>query len=309
MVIYTFRVDQSADELRYLRSMYQAQYALLNASRNELHNITSKDILYTLEKINSSLENLGVTVKNAIDKLMQYQIECFTQVNATACEIITGGQTAFKFIIDKIAEHFEQAAYLQAILDSKNESIIVMGNKLDEITREIDILNSKIETAERERIDKDADVMANTNFDVNSCPTAWGRTLFTYESDHTVLDPVTCSGKVAVDVGNNTMVPYCLDERIPVNTSERLLWNLASCSVDLQTKAFHRYKDFIMLMNTAPSKVSASLTKVNIKRAWFDEAIFRDWEHFTVVSMTYYCITLLPYSRSCLRTVYIFSMS
>ena len=98
MVIYTFRVDQSADELRYLRSMYQAQYALLNASRNELHNITSKDILYTLKKINSSLEDLGITVKNAINKLMQYQIECFTQVNVTACEIITGGQTAFKLV-------------------------------------------------------------------------------------------------------------------------------------------------------------------------------------------------------------------
>ena len=283
-ILYTFRVDQSADELRYLKSMYQAQYALLKASRNELHNITSKDIQYTLKKINSSLENLGATVKNAIDKMMQYQIECFTQVNASACEIITSGQTAFRFIVDKIAEHYEQAAYLQAILNSRNESIIVIGDKLDEMAREMDALDSRIETAERERIDKDTEVVANINFDVKTCPTAWGKTLFTYESDHTVLDAVTCSGKVAVDVGNNTMVPYCLDEKIPVNTSERLLWNLASCSVDLQTKSFHRYKDFIMLMNTAPSKVSAALTKVNIKRAWFDEAIFRDWEHFTLVS-------------------------
>ena len=265
--------------------MYQAQHALLNASRNELHNITSKDIQYTLDKINSSLENLGKTVKNAIDKLMQYQIECFTQVNASACEIITSGENAFKFVLDKIAEHYEQAAYLQAILNSRNESIIVIGEKLDEIRRQIDILNSKIETAEKRRIDKDAEVTANANFDVKSCPTAWGKTLFTYKSDHTVLDDVTCSGKVAVDVGNNTMVPYCLDERIPVNTSKRLLWNLASCSVDLQTKAFHRYNDFIALMNTAASKVSASLTKVNIKRGWFDEAIFRDWEHFTLVSI------------------------
>jgi hypothetical protein len=265
--------------------MYQAQHALLKASRNELHNITSKDIQYTLKKINASLENLGATVKNAIDKMMQYQIECFTQVNASACEIITSGETAFKFIVDKIAEHYEQAAYLQAILNSRNESIIVIGDKMDEITRDIDALNSRIEIAERERIDKDTEVVANTNFDVKSCPTAWGKTLFTYESDHTVLDTVTCSGKVALDVGNNTMVPYCLDEKVPVNTSERLLWNLASCSVDLQTKAFHRYKDFIILMNTSPSKVSAALTKVKIKRAWFDEAIFRDWEHFTLVSI------------------------
>ena len=281
-------MDQSADELRYLRSMYKAQYALLNASRNELHNITSKDIQYTLEKINSSLENLSKTVKNAIDKLMQYQIECFTQVNASACKIITSGETVFKFVLDKIAEHYEQASYLQAVLDSRNESIIVIGEKLDKITGQMDFLDAKIQTAERERIDKDADVAANINFDAKSCPTAWGRTLFTYESDHTALDAVTCSGKVAVNVGNNTMVPYCLDERIPVNTSRRLLWNLASCSVDLQTKSFHRYKAFITLMNTASSKISASLTKVDVKRAWFDEAIFRDWEHFTVVSIHTY---------------------
>ena len=267
--------------------MLQAQYGLLNVSRNELHNITSKDILYTLKKINSSLEDLGRTVRNAVDKLMQFQIECFTQVNASACAIITSGETAFKFIIDKIAEHYEQAAFLEAILNSRNESIIVIGDKLDEIERQMDVLDSKIEKAERERIDKDADLAANANFDVKSCPTSWGKTLYTYESEHTVLDDTTCSGKVAVDVGNNTMIPYCLDERIPVNTSERLLWNLASCSVDLQTKAFGRYDDFITLMNTVPSKISASLTKVNIKRAWFDEAIFRDWEHFTVVSMKF----------------------
>lgn len=281
-----FRVEQSADELRYLKSLFQAQQALLSASRKELHNITSKDIIYTLEKINASLVNLGKTVKNAVDKMTQFQIECFTRVNASACDIITSGQNAFKFILERIAEHYEQAAYLEAILNSRNESIIVIGQKLDEISRQISILDSRIEEANREVIDKDADVAANDNFEVKSCPTTWGKMLFTYETESTVLDEITCSGKVSVDVGNQT-VPYCFDERIPVNTTKRLLWNLASCSVDLQVKAFDTYRDFVALMNTATSKISASLTKVDIKRAWFDEAIFRDWEHFTFVSVNH----------------------
>ena len=156
---------------------------------------------------------------------------------------------------------------------------------MNEIDGKMGTLDSDIENAERERIDKDADVASNENFDVKSCPTAWGKTLFTYESDSTVLDDVTCSGKTAVDIGNHTMVPYCLDERIPVNTSRRSLWNLCSCSVDHHTKGFGRYDSFVSLMNTAPSKISAALTKVDIKRAWFDEAIFKDWEHFSFVSI------------------------
>ena len=284
--IFVHRVPQSADELRYLKSMLQAQYGLLNASRNELHNITSKDILYTLEKINSSLQNLSKTVNNAIDKMMQFQIECFTQVNASACGIITSGENAFKFILDRMAEHYEQADYLESVLKSRNESIIVLGEKLNDIARQITLLDSMIDKAERKKIEMDADVAAKENFETKSCPTAWGKTLYTYESEHTVLDDVTCSGKVAVDVGNNTMVPYCLDERIPVNTSKRSLWNLCSCSVDYHTKGFGRYDNFVSLMNTAPSKVSATLTKVDVKRAWFDEAIFEDWEHFSLVSIT-----------------------
>ena len=279
------RVEQSSDELRYLKSLLQAQYSLLNASLNELHNITSKDIVYTLEKINSSLLNLNTKVNNAIDKLMQFQIECFTQVNASACKIITTGENAFKFILDKMAEHYEQAEYLESVLNSRNQSIIVLGQKLDDIQGQINVLVSMIDKAERNRIERDADLTTRENFEAKSCPTAWGKTLYTYESDSTILDDVTCSGKVAVDIGNNTMVPYCLDERIPIDSSRRLLWNLVSCSVDYHAKGFGRYNDFVSLMNTAKSKISATLTKVDIRRMWFDEAIFRNWEYFSFVSV------------------------
>ena len=140
--------------------IYQAQYVLLNASRNELHNITSKDILYTLKKINSSLEDLGITVKNAINKLMQYQIECFTQVNVTACEIISYRWT----------NCIQASLYSTRLLDISNRQLTCRPfstakreHYCDEITREIDVPNSKIETAQRESIDKDAKVMASMN--------------------------------------------------------------------------------------------------------------------------------------------------
>ena len=258
---------------------------MLNASKNELHNITSKDILYTLDKINSSLLNLDEKIKNAIDKLMQFQIECFTQVNANACKIITSGENAFKYILDKMAEHYEQAEYLESILKSRNLSIIVIGQKLIDIQRQISVLISMIDKAERDNIERNADLTARENFEVKGCPVTWGKTLYTYESDKTILDDATCSGKLAVDIGNDTMVPYCLDWRVPIDSTKRLLWNLVSCSVDHHAKGFGRYNDFVLLMNTAKSKISATLTKVDIQRTWFDEAIFRNWEHFSLVSI------------------------
>lgn len=278
------RIDQSADEFRYLKSMLQAQYALLNASRNELNNITSKDIQFTLEKINLSLQDLRKTVTNAIDKLTQFQIECFTQVNASACKIISKGENAFKFILDKIAEHYEQASYLESVLNSRNESVVVLGEKLVDIAGDAQALDSMIHRAEQKRIERDADISTKETFEAKACPSTWGKTLYSYNTEDTILDNVTCSGNVSLDIGNDTMVPYCLDERIPVRTSERPLWNLASCSVDYHAKGFGRYESFIALMNTVRSKISASLIKVDIKRGWFDEAIFRNWEHFSLVS-------------------------
>ena len=211
-------------------------------------------------------------------------------MNASACSVITNGETVFKFIIDKIAEHYEQAAYLESVLESRNETIIVLGQKLNDIASDIKVLDSRIGLAERRQIEDDMDISAGDNFEVKGCPTSYGKTLFTYETEDTVLDEIACSGKEAVDIGNDTLVPYCMDERIPINSSKRLLWNLASCSVDLKLKAFNSYNDFVTLMNNATAKISATLTKVDIKRTWFDEAIFKDWEHFTLVRCYIACL-------------------
>ena len=127
-----YSVQESADELRYRKSLIQAEQALLNASREELNNITSEDIKYTLEQINKSVAELDTTIQNAVDKLLQFEIECFTRVNASACEVIVNGHTAFNRIVDKIAEHFEQASYLQSLLKSREESITIMDQKIAE---------------------------------------------------------------------------------------------------------------------------------------------------------------------------------
>ena len=63
------------------------------------------------------------------------------------------------------------------------------------------------------------------------------------------------------------------------NVSKVRLGNVVSCSVDNQLRAFGLY-DFIQMMNSAPGKVTASL---DIRRHWFNETIFRDGQHFTIL--------------------------
>ena len=264
--------------------MFETEQALLNASRNELSNITSEDIKYTLELINSSIADLDTKVNNAVDKLLQYEIECFTSVNASACELIVNGHTAFKQILDKIAEHFEQASYLQSLLNRRNESLSVIDQKLQSTATQIKVLDSKIKTAELKQIQKDMDLSSNNNIETRSCPEE-GNIHFTFDTENTVLDSYLCNDDVAED-GKGENLPYCRDERVPVNVSQSMLWNVASCSVDNQLNAFGLHDNFIRLMNLAQAKITASLSKVDIHRPWFDETIFRDWEHFTLVSLT-----------------------
>lgn len=278
-----YSVAESADELRYRKSLLQTEQALLNASKNELKNITSEDIKHTLEQINGSIADLDTKVKNAVDKLLQYEIECFTSVNASACDMIINGHTAFKLILDKIAEHFEQASYLQSLLNSREESIDVIERKLQTSATQINILNSKIKAAELLQIEKDIDLSSNNNIETRSCPEA-GKIHFTFDTKHTTIDSYACSDASDSQNKEEEKLPYCHDERIPVNVSQHMLWNVASCSVDHQLRAFGLYDNFTRLMNSAPAVLTASLSKVDIHRPWFDKTIFSDWEHFTMVS-------------------------
>ena len=278
-----YSVDESADELRYRKSLLQTEQALLNASRNELNNITSEDIKHTLEQINKSVADLDVVVQNAVDKLLQYEIECFTSVNASACNVIVNGHTAFKLILDEIAEHFEQAGYLQSLLNSREDSISVINRKLQNSATQINVLDAKIKQAELTQIEKDIDLSSNNNIETKSCPSE-GSIHFTFDSKNTLADSYTC-GDSSGSESDEDSLPNCMDERIPVDVSKVKVWNVVSCSVDHQLRAFGLYDSFIQLMNSAPAKVTASLSKVDIRRHWFDETIFRDGQHFTMVSV------------------------
>lgn len=259
---------------------------MLNASRDELNNITSEDIKYTLEQINKSVAELDRQVQNAVDKLLQYEIECFTSVNASACDMIVNGHTAFKRILDKIAEHFEQASYLQSLLESREESILVIDQKLQSTATRIIALDAKIKAAELKQIEVDIDLSSNNNIEARSCPEQ-GNIHFTFDTSYVKLDSSVCSDMSYAANEGSVELPYCRDERVPVNVSQFMLWNVESCSVDNQLHAYGLYKNFTQIMNSSPAKVTASLSKVDIHRPWFDENIFRDWEHFTMVYKCY----------------------
>ena len=284
LLCHTCSIAESSDELRYRKSLFETEQALLNASRNELNNITSEDIKYTLDLINRSIADLDTKVNNAVDKLLQYEIECFTSVNASACELIVNGHTAFKQILDKIAEHFEQASYLQSLLNRRNESLSVIDQKLLSTATQIRVLDAKIRTAEIKQIEMDMDLSSNNNIETRSCPEK-GKVHFTFNTEDPTPFSHLCSDTAEPEQdGQDESLPYCPDDRIPVNVSQSTLWNLASCSVDNQLQAFGLYDNFTQLMSFAPAKITASLSKVDIHRPWFDETIFRDWEHFTLVS-------------------------
>ena len=271
-----YSIAESADELYYRKSLLETEQALLTASRKELSNITSEDIKYTLDLINRSIADLDTKVNNAVDKLLQYEIECFTSVNASACEVIVDGHTAFKQILDKIAEHFEQANYLQSLLNRRNESLSVIDQKLLNTATQIRALDAKIKTAELKQIEMDMDLSSNNNIETRSCPEK-GKIHFTFNTED-------CNGATEPGQdGQEENLPFCPDDRIPVNISHSTLWNLASCSVDNQLQAFGLYDNFTQLMNSAQVKITASLSKADIHRPWFDETIFRDREHFTLV--------------------------
>ena len=56
------------------------------------------------------MRKLCKQVQNAVDKMLQMEVECFAKVNLTACGDIINTHTAFRLLLDDVAERFEQAA-------------------------------------------------------------------------------------------------------------------------------------------------------------------------------------------------------
>lgn len=256
--------------------MLLAKQALLNATKSELNNKTSSDIEHTQNDIKLSLANIQGLINNGVDKLLQMELECFTRVNLTVCAEIIDGHTAFRLLLEELAEHFMQSEYLKSILERKTQVLQIIQEKLSEVNSEIKILELQILKREKEEASESIDSSTSSNNnEATSCPGV-GQIKFTFNSE-TINSEEYCQehADTAID---------CIDVEVPANATSRDLWNVNSCTVDSELKSFQVFDSFVKLMNSIPVKVTASLLKVDVHRPWFDPSLFEDANHFTMVS-------------------------
>ena len=265
-------MPESADELQYKKSLLLAKQALLNATRSELNNKTSSDIEKTQIDIERNLAEIKRLIDNGVDKLLQMELECFTRVNLTVCADIIDGHTAFQSLLQELAEHFMQSEYLKSILNRKSEVLEIIKNKLTEVKNELKLLDTQISKRERKEASEAIDSSTTTSSQATSCPEV-GQIKFSFDSDN-IVD--YCQG--------DSSAIECIDVEVPANATNRDLWNVGSCTVDSNLKAFEVYDQFRGLMNSRPIKISASLLKVEVHRPWLDVSIFENADHFTMVS-------------------------
>ena len=284
-------MPESSDELRYQESLLKAQQALMNATKNDLANKTNEDVNNSIEKIEDIMRKLRERVQNAVDKLLQMEVECFAKVNLTACGDIISSHTAFRLLLDDVAEHFEQAAYLESILNGRSESIDVLQQKLSEVSAKIKFLDTRISAAEKAETSETIDLSTtNKKSDISASVTCAeaGKIQFAFDSEEATASSSLCSedeDSQSTDEGNEDK-KYCSDVRVPLNATQDPLWHASSCAVDSDLQALDNLmKNFTETMNSIQTKITASLYKVKVKRPWLDDDIFKDWDHFTMVSI------------------------
>ncbi len=248
--------------------------ALLNATAAELNNITSQEINRRLEVLAEKKAQLMQLVQNGVDRLLQMEVECFTRVNLSMCGEILEGHAAFREILQEISEHFEHAEYLESILKGRVNTLPVLKQKISSVNQELETLTTKINNADKKEIADDIEASTSSNYEITSCP-ALGQVKFTFDAH---LKEAEIKSKCS------SHVMECADFRVPVNASMRSLWDVHSCAVDSELKSFNQYQNFTALMNSVPVKVSASLQKVEVKRSWLDSSIFKETNHYTMVS-------------------------
>ena len=273
-----FSLQESSDQLRYQLSLMQAKQALLNATNKELSSKTSADVTRILNEIQTSRDKLGVMINNAVDKLLQMEVECFTRVNLSMCEVIMEGHVAFKSLLQDLSEHFAQSEYLQSILNGRPQLLKVLQQTLSEIDTEMKALQVRI--ASTGKAEAAEEINSNTRIDTEtvSCPEV-GQMNFAFRSDEVDTSEV-CDEDSDEEI--------CMHVEVPINATKRNLWNVESCFVDNDLVAFGTYDSFVTMMNSISMKVSASLLKVGVQRSWFDESLFEESEHYTMVSETCY---------------------
>lgn len=275
---FHYRLPESADELRYQKSLLLAKQALLNATKSELNNKTSSDIERTQNDIKQSLADIQRLINNGVDKLLQMELECFTRVNLTVCAEIIDGHTAFRSLLEELAEHFMQSEYLKSILERKTQVLEIIQEKLSKANSKIKILELQILKREKEEASDAIDASTSTNNEATSCPGV-GQIRFTFDSQ-SIDSEEYCREHTDTTIDQVD----CIDVEVPANATNRDLWNVNSCTVDNELKSFQVFDSFVEVMNSIPVKVTASLLKVDVHRPWFDPSLFEDANHFTMVS-------------------------
>ena len=257
----------------------------MNATKNDLANKTNEDVNNSLDKIKSIMDKLRKRVKNAVDKLMQMEVDCFAKVNLTVCGEIINTHTAFKLLLDDVAEHYEQAAYLESILNGRSEVLSVLQKKLSEVANSIKNLDKQISTAEDQETSQIIDLTTGKQVDHLASTTCMEAGKIQY-SFRTVLAEVESACSTA-EAGSKNSNPYCTDVRIPLNATQSPLWSVHSCAIDEDLEAFDNLlSTFHAEMNSIEAEITASLQRVDIVRPWLDQNILLDSNHYTMVSAT-----------------------
>ena len=270
-----------------MKSLLLTQQTLLNATKNELSSKTSASVDKTLKEISGNLAELRTLIDGGVEKLLQMEVECFTRVNLTVCGDIIGGHMAFRSLLQDISEHHAQAEYLHSILTGRASTVAVLQEKLLQVSSELTAVNAMISDADTAETADSIDARTNEDTDIGSCPDE-GQVRFSFDS-RSVDTIEACMEEEDVEEeeeggsGASNKVE-CLDVEVPANSTINGMWNVHSCPIESELMSFGILQNFTQLMNSVPLKVSASLLKVEVHRPWFQEAIFEDSEHFTMVS-------------------------
>lgn len=256
------------------------QQALLNATKIELNSKTSVEVNKTLNDIKERISSLQNLIENGVQTLLKMEIDCFTKLNYTVCADIIEGHEAFRYILQDVAEHFAQEEYLQSLLNGRSSTLQVLQQKLLKVSSDIKVLSSQISKAEALDSAEVIDTTIKVGPGVANCP-GTGQIKFAFDSK-----------SVDEDCDDQNESINCVDVAIPDNSTSKNLWNVHSCSVDSELKSFNLFNNFTHLINSNQIKITASLLKVSVHRAWFDPSIF-DIGHYTMVSYNAYPVANL----------------
>ena len=266
---------QSTDELRYRKSLLLAQQAMLIGMKKEIDDATSTHLSNHIGNITSNLEVLQGHVNNSVERLLDDELECFTNVNSSSCADVNGRYTNFRFTLDQIAEHFAQVNYLETILYGNLNNSQLIDETLEEVASNLTVIDAKIAVAKVVEQEETLDISTDHSVPLGTSCSEYGHVQFSFSS------PAT-TGDCAVDSDE------CKYQMVPSNVLDKGLWNVQSCSVDDELKSFYLYDSFVAQMNNAAFNVTASLRKVVVERPWFDANLFEEARHYKMVSHTSY---------------------